>query len=265
MSEKITSLTNPRVKQIVRLKDSAARKESGLIVVDGLREITRELEAKIDLKEIYTCHELLKGEGRMLWKKLSALKKPLYETTKEVFEKISYGERQDGILIVCEARASFLSDVPTTKQPLIVVVEHVEKPGNLGAIIRTADSAGVDGVIVCDAKTDIYNPNVIRASMGTVFSIKIVVSSNEAAYKFLKSKEVTICTARPQAKMIYTEGNFRRPVAIVVGSEEKGLSDFWIGHSDTDLKIPMHGRADSLNVSTSTAILLYEALRQRSQ
>ena len=147
----------------------------------------------------------------------------------------------------------------------MIVVECVEKPGNLGAILRTCDGAGVDGVIICDGKTDIYNPNVIRSSMGTVFSVTVVAGANEAAYKFLKSKEIAICTARPQAQTVYTDGNFRRPVAIVVGSEEKGLSEFWAKNSETDLKIPMHGRADSLNVSTSTAILLYEAIRQRNK
>ena len=152
----------------------------------------------------------------------------------------------------------------SSKGSLFVIVECIEKPGNLGAILRTCDGAGIDGVIICDGKTDIYNPNVIRASLGTIFSIKIVVSSNEEALKFLKTKNIKVCATLPLAKKVYTKEDLVNPLAIVVGSEQNGLTDFWVKHADLKVKIPMRGQADSLNVSASTAILLYEIIRQKS-
>jgi TrmH family RNA methyltransferase len=259
---KITSLTNSKIKSVVQLRNRKQRAATGLTIVEGRREITRALEAGVTFKELYTCRDLL-GDAKAA--EVSAMTKaPVYETTRPVFTKISYGERNDGILAVCAPQQLFFRDLRSPTNPLFVIVESVEKPGNLGAILRTCDGAGVDGVIICDEQTDLYNPNVIRASLGTVFSVKVVVSTNEETLEFLKSKNVTICATLPQARAVYTSEKLTDAIAIVVGSEQDGLTDFWTRQADVKVKIPMKGYADSLNVSASTAILLYEIVRQRT-
>ena len=265
--DKITSLTNSRIKRVVQLRARTQRTHEGLTIVEGAREIARALEAGVFFKELYVCPERLersKEAGRLI-KKPALRDIPVYETTQSVFSKISYGDRAEGVLAVCAPRPMTFKDFSSGEHPLFVVVEGVEKPGNLGAILRTCDGAGIDGVIVCDGKTDIYNPNVIRASLGTVFSVKTVVSSNAEAHGFLRSKGITICATLPLAKTVYTKAKFTGALAVVVGSEQSGLSDFWPEHADLTVRIPMRGSADSLNVSVCAAILLYEAIRQRSK
>ncbi len=262
---KITSPANSRVKYLVKLRDAQERGASGLTIVEGVNELSRALEAGIVFKEVFLCEEILaqRPQAKALAARCRALKTVLYETTKEVFGKISYGERQEGVLAVCAIPRRQLKDLVFKKDPLLVVVEGVEKPGNIGAILRSCDGAGADGVILCDGGTDLYNPNVIRASLGTVFSLPVVVSSNEEALNFLTRKGISVYASSPQAKEDYTRADLKQPLAIIVGSEQKGLSRFWMGKAQVLVKIPMKGRADSLNVSSSTAILLYEALRQR--
>jgi RNA methyltransferase, TrmH family len=264
--DKITSLANPRVKHIVQLRGRRQRDEEKLTIVEGIREIARAQEGGVIFRELYVCRELCEDSksADSLVKQLSAQKIPLYETTKAVYAKISYGDRQEGVLAVCEPRVWSLEDFALKRCDLFAVVEGVEKPGNLGAILRTCDGAGVDGMIICDGKTDIYNPNVIRASLGTVFSVKIVVSSNEKVLEFLKSRNITVCATLPQAKTVYTKADLKDPLAVIMGSEQSGLTDFWAQHADLMVRIPMKGHADSLNVSASAAIILYEAIRQRS-
>jgi len=265
--DKITSATNPRVKHVVQLRDRRQRNEEGLTIVEGIREITRAHEGNVDFQETYVCRELWRDlkSATSLVGKLREQNISVYETTKAVFEKISYGDRRQGILAVCKPRAWSFEDLASQKCDLFAVVEGVEKPGNLGAMLRTCDGAGVNGMIVCDEKTDMYNPNVIRASLGTVFSVKTVVSSKEDALAFLKSRGVAVCATLPQAKTVYTKANLKNPLAVVLGSEQSGLTGFWVQHADLTVRIPMKGHADSLNVSASAAILLYEAIRQRSQ
>ncbi|HQP10704.1 MAG TPA: RNA methyltransferase [Candidatus Omnitrophota bacterium] len=265
--DKITSAANPRVKHVAQLRDRRQRNEEGLTIVEGMREIARAQEGRVVFKEAYVCRELWgdsKSAGSLIGK-LSEQNIPVYETTKTVFEKISYGDRQQGVLAVCKPRTWSFEDLASEKCDLFTVIEGVEKPGNLGAILRTCDGAGVNGMIVCDEKTDMYNPNVIRASLGTVFSVKTVVSSKEDALAFLKSRRVAVCATLPQAKTVYTKANLKNPLAVVLGSEQSGLTDFWVQHADLTVRIPMKGHADSLNVSASAAILLYEAIRQRFQ
>ena len=261
----ITSLTNTRVKSIVQLRNRKQRAQTGLTIVEGRREITRAKEAGVLFKELYICHELLdvKKEGNIM--ATSSYNVPIYETTRAVFSKMAYGNRAEGVLAICEPRSLSLKKLPEKTDSLFVIVESVEKPGNLGAILRTCDGAGVDGVIICDGKTDIYNPNVIRASLGAIFSVKVVVSSNEEALEYLRAKRVTICATLPQAKIIYTDEKLTGALAVVVGSEQSGLTEFWAQQADLKVKIPMKGFTDSLNVSASTAVLLYEILRQRSK
>jgi len=264
MPHKVSSLTNPKIKNVVRLRERRHREKSGLTIVEGNREIERVLEAGVGMKELYICPEFLAKhfKGDFL-RRVSSGDVEVTEVTKEVFAKISYGDRHEGALAVCEFWQHPLYDVTLSVRPLLVIVEAVEKPGNLGAILRTCDGVGVDGVIVCDPKTDIYNPNVIRASLGSIFSLKVVASTNDETMHFLKEKNIKIYATMPDAKKDYTDVNLRDAAAIVVGSEAKGLSDFWSQHADYHVRIPMRGKADSLNVSASTAILLYEAVRQR--
>jgi len=264
----ITSLTNTRIKNVVALRNSKRRKETGLTIVEGEREVARAIEAGIAIKEFYISPDGNSPTGGRIQDDIAAPSShnvPVYETTKAVFSKISYGDRREGILAICEPRANSLDNFSAKKDSLFVIVESVEKPGNLGAILRTCDGAGVDGVIVCDGKTDIYNPNVIRSSLGTIFSVNVAVSSNDEALQFLRSNNITICATLPQAKTVYSQEKFTSAVAIVLGSEEGGLTEFWATQADLKVKIPMKGCADSLNVSASTAVLLYEIIRQRSQ
>lgn len=280
----ITSFQNPKLKKIVQLREHKTRQSTGLTIVEGFREISRLNEAHKAgalLKELFICREFLKDNGKEDFvKTIEAQGVSIFEVSKEVYAKISFGDRLEGMLAVCQPRVFSLEDLPLRKiplmgllqndrrglfrnSPLIVVVEGWEKPGNLGAILRTCDAAGVDGLIVGDGQTDIYNPNVIRASLGTVFSVRVVQSTKKETLKFLKDRNMQICAATPEATKTYFETNFKVPAALVLGSEEKGLSDFWLEAADCQIKIPMHGKADSLNVSTTAGILIYEALRQR--
>lgn len=262
----ITSLTNPRIKDIVKLRDRKARQESGLTIVEGVREIQCAHAAGIQFKEIYLCRELL---GLQPEKNLAGILSGngvrVQETDRKVFEKISYGDRQDGILGLAQIQPAELSDIKVKSPALLVVVEQAEKPGNLGAILRTCDAAGVDALIVCDGQTDIYNPNVIRASLGTVFAVPVAQATNEATLAFLRQNKIMVCAATPSADAVYSKMDFKKSTAIAVGSEEEGLSPFWLKNADNKVKIFMRGKADSLNLSVSTAILVFEALRQRGQ
>lgn len=262
--EKIISVQNPRVKSLVRLREHKQREETGLTIVEGRRELARALSCGIDFKEAYFCPAFLdKDSGPGLLEKLGEKKVPLIEVNESVFTKIAFGDRAEGVLGVCRPRVMDLRDLTLSQKPLIVLAEAIEKPGNLGAIVRTCDAAGVDALIVCDELTDPYNPNVVRASLGTVFAVPVFQSAREEAVNFLKTKAITICATLPEAKNDYSREDFNRPLAIVIGSEQKGLSDFWIEHSDLKVKIPMRGLGDSLNASVSAAVVVYEAVRQR--
>ena len=266
MHNKITSLTNPHIKNVVDLRDRRERDRKGLTIVEGQREVARALEARVAFKELYICPEFL-GDHRQerIWTpEKDFLNVPIFETTENVFSKISYGDRLEGILGICQPAQWQLRDLPQKKDALYVVVEAIEKPGNLGAIFRTCDGVNVDGILICDEATDVYNPNVIRASLGTVFSLKVAVGKPQEIFDFLKTRQVQVYATQPEAKTIYTKSNLKQSVALVFGNESEGLSDFWVKRADQHIQIPMRGKADSLNVSSSAAILLYEILRQRS-
>jgi TrmH family RNA methyltransferase len=182
-----------------------------------------------------------------------------------VFEKMSYRERPDGWLAVFPIPSMALEELKTSETPLLIVAESIEKPGNLGAILRTADAAGVDAVLVCDPRVDVWNPNVVRSSRGTVFSVPTIECDNQSAFDWLKTHQIQILAATPSAQVSYTDVDLHRPVALAVGTEDRGLSDFWMSRADRQIQIPMHGQVNSLNVSVSTALLVYEAIRQRSR
>jgi RNA methyltransferase, TrmH family len=276
--EKISSLQNPRVKQLVKLRDRRPRDEAGVFLVEGYREIRRALEKKVPMAEVYFSPEWFLGENEpALIAEAQAAGAQAFELSKEAFAKVAYRERPDGLLAVAPQWKRALEDLnvaglaeagpgsatPATKAPLLLVVEAIEKPGNLGTILRSADAAGCDAVIVCDPVTDIFNPNVVRASTGVLFSVPLVVEENSRVLAWLKEKKVRIVATTPAAEKIYSDADLRGPLAIVMGSEQYGLSEFWLKHADLTVRIPMAGQADSLNVAMATIITLFEAVRQR--
>ena len=268
---RITSLQNGRVKQIVKLNQRRQRDAVQQTIVEGVREVSRALQQGIVPHEAYLCPELLTAETREATTHLAQLAQrgdtQLFEVTPDVFAKIAYRGDSGGLLMVIPYLKQSLNDLPLGQTPFLAVVENVEKPGNLGAILRTADAAGVDGVIVCSdgtASTDLHNPNVIRASLGTLFSVPIAAATTRETIAWLQACDIQIVVATPEAKRVYTAVNLHNPVALITGSEAYGLSQQWLAAATEQVHIPMHGMADSLNLATATALLLYEVVRQRN-
>ncbi len=264
-AEKISSLQNPRVKQLVRLRDRRPRDEAGVFLVEGYREIRRALEKSVGLGELYFAPEWFLGENEpALITRAQAAGTQVFELSKEAFAKVAYRERPDGLLAVAPQWNRKLEELTLSPVPFLLVVEAIEKPGNLGTILRGADAAGVDAVIVCDPVTDIFNPNVVRASTGVLFSVPVVVAESTAVRTWLREKSIRAVATTPVATALYTETDWRGPLALVMGSEQYGLSEFWLKASDAQVRIPMAGQADSLNVAMATIITLFEAVRQRN-
>jgi RNA methyltransferase, TrmH family len=263
----ITSRQNQRVKDAVRLRDSRGRKEQGRFIIDGSREISRAIAAEIRCLEAFVCEPLATNpDGQSLLAELRAANVEILPVTPDVYAKLCFGDREDaGIVVVAQTPDRKLTDLELPPEPLLAVIEGVEKPGNLGAILRTADAAGLDAVIVADGRTDLFNPNVIRASLGTVFAKNVVEASNAESIAWLASQKLRAFAARPDAALAYTEADFRSGAAIVLGSEALGLTEAWTNAGTTTVRVPMRGLADSLNVSTTAAVLFYEALRQRGR
>ncbi|MCC6299421.1 MAG: RNA methyltransferase [Anaerolineales bacterium] len=255
----ITSLQNPRVKHIVKLRDDKkTRKADGMMLVEGFDEIQLALAAGHKPQTLLSSSEIASRH-------LAVSAGETLTVSRAVFEKISYRENPDGWLAIFPIPVTTLESVRLlTDPPLIIVAESVEKPGNLGAMLRTADAAGVDALLVCDARVDVWNPNVVRASRGAVFSVPVVECDNASALKWLKGGAIRIVAASPAGDEVYSNVDLSQPVAIAVGTEDEGLSDFWLANADVKVKIPMMGKVNSLNVSVSTALILYEAVRQRS-
>ncbi|MDR1720678.1 MAG: RNA methyltransferase [Dysgonamonadaceae bacterium] len=259
----ITSIQNPKIKLVHKLHSKAReRKASNLFVIEGAREISFALEKQYRLDTLFVCTDLYAGS------KYPAVLKQIdpaicYEVSAPVFQKIAYRECSDGLLALATPKSHGLSDLHLSANPFVIVLEAVEKPGNLGAILRTADAAHVDAVVVCDPLTDVYNPNTIRSSVGCVFTVPIAVCSNQEALNYLRQNDILTFAAELNATQHYHETDFRRPSAIVMGTEDDGLSSFWLDCAEEHIKIPMRGAIDSLNVSVSTAIITFEAMRQR--
>jgi TrmH family RNA methyltransferase len=260
----LTSTANPRVKAIAKLRDRRERDRTGLTIVDGAREVRRALEAGATLDEAFVCVPLLQGEdARAAYNELEARDIPVRTTSPTVFEKLAFGERAEGILAVVRIPSTGLDDLRLPTDPLVVVLEGVEKPGNLGAVLRSADGAGADALIVASGRTDPFNPNVIRASAGTVFSVPLASAAADDVIAWLGERGIRIVAARVDAATAYTDADLRGPIAIALGSEADGLTDAWNQAGVDQVSLPMHGIADSLNVSVTAAVLLYEARRQR--
>ena len=256
----ITSKQNPRVKEVVKLRNRRDRDASGKFLVEGYREILRALDAGWVAETIFFSPDHFLGSNE---EALIARVAEKLETSGEVFEKMSYRDRPDGVLAIFPQKKPALEDLPVGETAFYVVAEAIEKPGNLGSILRSCDAVGASGLIVCDKCTDIYNPNVVRASVGTLFSVPVVETTTEKALAWLRENGVKTLAATPAAKASYTELDFSGKIAIVVGTEQLGLSEAWMEEADLQVRIPMHGKADSLNVATATTLLLYEVRRWR--
>lgn len=262
----ITSLQNSKVKEVVLLQEKAREREkTGLFPVEGIREVSACISTGFEIESVFLCDDIF--QGKALPNNISGEK--VFHVTQQVYSKISYRESTEGILAVAKARHTNLEDLGNilkdSKTPaLILVAEAVEKPGNLGAILRTADACGATAVIFANPRTDLFNPNLIRASLGGVFTQTIVCCKSEDAISFLKGQGIKIFTAQLQDSVPYYGTDMTGPCAIALGSEADGISDIWRKASDRKIMIPMLGKLDSLNVSVSAAILCYEALRQRN-
>ena len=262
---KILSLQNARIKEVVKLRDRRPREERGLFIIEGYRELKRALDAGRKVQTLFYCPTLFLGSNER--ELIQQANTEVIECSEEVFAKISYRDRPDGLLALAPQVHLTLSDLEqlltTKKNPFLVVAESIEKPGNLGTILRSCDAAGVDAVIVCDPTTDIHNPNVVRSSVGTLFTLPVIEASAQETLQFLKTKQIAVVAATPHAKIEFTQANCKVPLAIVVGTEQYGLTENWMKAADIAVRIPMFGVADSLNVASATTLLLYEVVRQR--
>jgi RNA methyltransferase, TrmH family len=262
----ITSRTNPRIVEVAGLRDRRTRERTGLTVVDGAREISRAIAAGATVVEAFVCEPRLAGAAaRAMLDALDARDIPRIAISEPVLEKIAFGDRAEGIVATVRVPDLDLAQLALPPDPLVVIVEGVEKPGNLGAILRSADGAGVDALIAASPRTDLFNPNAIRASAGTIFHVPLASAPSSEVLAWATAQGVRLVAARVGAPRAYTETDLRGPVAIVVGTEAEGLTDVWHDANVEPVGIPMLGLADSLNVSVATAVLLYEARRQRDR
>ena len=264
------------MKQLVKLRDRRPRDEAGVFLVEGYRPIRRALDKGIPFTELYICPEWYPGDQgneSALIADAQAAGAKVFQLSKDAFAKVAYRERPDGLLAVAPQWRKNLADLDALlaakasaapgRAPFLLVVEAIEKPGNLGTILRSADAAGTDALIVCDPVTDLFNPNVVRASTGVLFSVPVIIAGSEEVREWLRARKIRAVATTPSATGLHTDTDLRGPLAIVMGSEQYGLSDYWLREADARVRIPMAGQADSLNVAMATIITLFEAVRQR--
>ncbi len=263
MSEPIRSLQNERIKGLVRLRQRRERDKSKTFLVEGRREVERALEAGAKIDSLFLCPQLFSRDIRTLGSTAQRLGAELIELGVAAFNKASYRENPDGVLGVFQQFDTSLSTINLLGHPLLLVVEGIEKPGNLGTMMRTADAAGVTGVIVCDPATDPFNPNVVRASMGALFSVPLATASTAETLSLLRGSGIRTVATTPDTDTVIWDVDFRGAIAIVIGTEDTGLSPTWLENSGVQARLPMAGSADSLNAATAAAVCLFEAVRQR--
>lgn len=267
-SSHLSSVQNPRIKQLVKLRDRSEREATDQFLIEGYRELLRAVDSKHLITSLFVCPELFLGSNEQaLIDRIQKKGANILHCTKPVFEKISYRDRPDGLIGLAMQRHLTLNDFDTLlagkEAPFLVVAESIEKPGNLGTILRSSDAVGLHGLIVCDRCTDIHNPNVVRASVGTLFTVPFAETKGDETLNWLKENKIAIVAATPSATQEFTDVDLSGPIAIAVGTEQLGLSKRWMSEADIQVRIPMCGIADSLNVAMATTLLLYEALRQR--
>ncbi len=259
---KITSIHNKKILSLRKLYKSRERKASDVFIAEGKKEVMRGIVSGFELDKLYYCPEIFDDDIS----DFTGLKDDtigIYELDKAVYEKIAYRNNTEGVLALFRKKNFIPDNIIPKPKDIFIVLEAVEKPGNLGAVLRTADATGVAGVILTGSKVDQYHPNVIRSSIGAVFTVPVIVSTNEEAYNFLKRFNFRIYSAAlPSYKNLY-ELDMKQSIALVFGTESMGLSDFWIDNCDENFTIPMNGIVDSLNISVSVAVSVYEAIRQR--
>ena len=259
----ITSVRNPRVKDVVKLRNRRHRDRERRFVVEGTRELSCATDSGVTLATLYYCEALLADGARSLVERIAATKADCRPTSRAVFGKMSYRQTPDGVLGVAPMPDLGLERLPETNDALWLVAAGIEKPGNLGAMLRSADAAGVAGVVVADPTTDVFNPNVVRASMGTLFSVPVAAASASDVRHWLRMRRIRLVAGRPDAVVAYTEADLRGAVAVVVGSEHSGLGAEWSVPGGEAVRIPLWGRADSINAAMAATVLLFEARRQR--
>ncbi len=258
-AKEISSTNNPKIKELILLREkSKYRKVQQKFIVEGKREICAAVKSGYFLEELYQCTQISHEIPEIF------IPEKLYLVTPHIYSKIALRDATEGLIAIFKTPEIKLESVILSENPLIIVLESVEKPGNIGAILRTADAAGADAVIICDSLSDIYNPNLIRASIGTVFSCNVITCSSEEAYQWLSKNNISILSAQLQDSKPYYDTDMKGGTAIVLGSESDGLKSFWRERSYKKIRIPMNGIADSLNISVTAAVLCFEAIRQRN-
>jgi len=266
MPIKITSLHNERVQHALRLRERRQRDRDGLFLIEGYRELRRALEGGWRPRTLFYCRDVFLGANEdAVIEQCRMAGADLLDCSVAVFQKLSYRDRPDGLLAVAPQQRRGLSDLRLPSQPLLLVMEQVEKPGNLGTMLRSADAGGVHAVIVCDPRTDIFNPNAVRASVGALFLLPVVEARSTEAIAWLHKHDIRILATTPAGDKPHYGCDMTNGLAIVVGAEQYGLSEDWLRQADERVVIPMHGRCDSLNVSAAATILIFEAMRQRQQ
>ena len=263
MSGPITSPHNPRIKQCLHLQDRRHRRESGLMLVEGFHELSLAWQAGLQVETLFFCPELVADGQLALLEAIAVTGCSVLEVAPPLMAKISYREHPDAWLAIAQTPQFDISTLEPGENPLIILTENLEKPGNLGAILRSADAVGATAVLVCQGRTDVYNPNVVRASKGSLFSQKVVECSNEQALAWLRQHRIAIVAATPSASRAHWDIDMRGPLAIALGAEKEGLSDFWLQQADIQALIPMFGRVNSLNVAQAATLIAYDARRQR--
>lgn len=259
MALEITSLKNPRLKLLASLEKSRERRETGLFAIEGIREISLAQQSGFEIEVFYVCPEIFSQDPAY---PIDLIAKDILHVPASLFSKIAYRENTGGVIAVARSRSTQLAQLPVRENGLYLILEKVEKPGNIGAMLRTADAAGIDGVIVCDPATDFYNPNVVRSSVGCLFTVPIASATNDEVKAWCDKGKVAVYAAALTGKTPYDQADFKKTAAILMGSESEGLSEFWL-NAVPQIIIPMHGKIDSMNVSNAAAVIIFEALRQR--
>ncbi len=263
---RITSLQNQRIKDVVKLQHHRQRTRQGKFLIAGYRALSHALEQGFELLELYIAPSLFFGANEQkLIAQIRATTTPVFEVTEAIFGKLFDNGRPDGLLAVAQQPVRPLGDHQPPATGFYLIAEGVEKPGNLGTILRSADGAGASGVIVCDPCTDLWHPEVVRGSVGACFVVPSFEVESAAAMTWCRQQGIAIMAATPQAEQLYTEVDMTRPVALAVGTEQHGLSPRWLTQADHCIKLPMLGKANSLNVAVAATLLLYEVVRQREQ
>lgn len=256
--KQITSVQNPFIKSLIQLQEKAkARKQSGTFLIEGMREIELAIKGNYEIETILFLPELVSNN------QITKLTDNPIEISKEVYQKLAYRDTTEGILAVAKTKSLQLADLKLSENPLILVMEAIEKPGNIGAVLRTCDAAKIDAVIIANPKTDLYNPNIVRSSVGCLFTNQIATGSTEEVIDYLMQKNINFYSATLQNSTSYHTQNYTLPTALVVGTEATGLSELWRKKATQNIIIPMQGEIDSMNVSVAAAILIFEAKRQR--